>query len=79
MNMYEHLVGKRIKLLSMPNDPNPIPVGSEGVVEIVGSEFEGSTQIFVKWDNGSNLILLGGVDHWQVIPLEDEVIDEGLK
>ena len=68
MNIYEHLVGKRIKLISMPNDPDPIPVGSEGVVEMIGSEFQGSTQIFVKWDNGRNLMLLSDVDQFIVVP-----------
>ena len=43
--MFEHLVGKRIKLISMQNDPDPMPVGSEGVVEMIGSEFQGSTRI----------------------------------
>ena len=65
--MFEHLVGKRIKLTSMQNDPDPIPVGSEGVVEMIGSEFQGSTQIFVKWDNGRSLILLSDVDEFEVI------------
>ena len=51
----------------MPDDPDPIPVGSEGVVEMVGSEFGGTVQIFVKWDNGRSLILLGGKDTFTVI------------
>ena len=62
---FKELVGKRIKLLSMPNDPDPIPIGSEGLVEMVGSEFDNTTQIFVKWDNGRSLILLGGLDEFQ--------------
>ena len=64
---FDELVGKRIKLVSMPDDPDPIPVGSEGVVEMVGSEFGGTVQIFVKWDNGRSLILLGGKDTFTVI------------
>lgn len=64
---FKELVGKRIKLLSMPNDPDPIPIGSEGLVEMVGSEFDNTTQIFVKWDNGRSLILLGGLDEFQVL------------
>ena len=51
----------------MPNDPDPIPIGSEGLVEMVGSEFDNTTQIFVKWDNGRSLILLGGLDEFQVL------------
>ena len=64
---FKELVGKRIKLLSMPNDPDPIPIGSEGLVEMVGSAFDNTTQIFVKWDNGRSLILLGGLDEFQVL------------
>ena len=64
---FKELVGKRIKLLSMPNDPDPIPIGSEGLVEMVGSEFDNTTQIVVKWDNGRSLILLGGLDEFQVL------------
>ena len=64
---FKELVGKRIKLLSMPNDPDPIPLGSEGLVEMVGSEFDNTTQIFVMWDNGRSLILLGGLDEFQVL------------
>ena len=67
---FNELQGKRIKLLSMPNDPDPIPIGSEGVVEMVGHEFQGSTQLFVKWDNGRSLMLLGGGDTFKVV--EDE-------
>ncbi len=69
--MFEDIIGKRIKLLSMPDDPDPIPIGSEGVVEMIGSEIQGSTQIFVKWDNGRSLILLGGVDQFAVLRDED--------
>ena len=64
---FKELVGKRIKLVDMPDDPDPIPIGSEGLVEMVGSEFDGTTQIFVKWDNGRSLILLGGKDVFKVI------------
>lgn len=74
--MFENLVGVRIKLISMPNDPDPIPVGTEGTIEMIGSEIQGSTQIFVKWDNGRNLTLLSDIDQFAIIPAE-EVIDEG--
>lgn len=43
----------------MPNDPDPIPVGTEGTVT-GGSEpsFNMAGQIWVEWDNGRSLILL---------------------
>jgi hypothetical protein len=37
----------------MPDDPNPMPVGSTGTV--TGGNGE---QIWVDWDNGRGLILL---------------------
>lgn len=56
--------GTRIELTSMPNDPDPIPIGSTGTV------LEGSNghQLYVDWDNGRSLLLVVGIDHWRVIP-----------
>ena len=61
--------GTRIRLLSMGDDPDPIPVGAEGTVTYVNrwGSLPDSTQIAVDWDNGRSLMLLAGVDRWQVI------------
>ena len=52
--------GDRIRLLSMLEDPNPIPVGQVGTV--VGVARHGGNdawdQIDVEWDNGRALMLL---------------------
>lgn len=49
------------------DDPDPIPVGTEGTVDWVGQWIsEYTRQIGVKWDNGRTLILLGS-DPYQVI------------
>lgn len=50
--------GDRIRLVSMPDDPNPIPVGSEGTV-IGTPRFldESWWQVDVDWDNGRTLCL----------------------
>jgi len=39
-----------------------------GTIELVNvSESPGmESQIFVEWDNGSNLMLLVGVDHYEI-------------
>lgn len=58
----QDLIGKRIKLLSMMNDPRPIEVGSEGIVTNIGFGV-----INVKWDNGRNLGLIEGVDVYEVL------------
>jgi len=48
--------GDRVRLISMPNDPDPLPVGSLGVVlrVIAHSDWQ---QVEVAWDNGRKLML----------------------
>jgi len=55
-------VGTRIRLTRMNNDPDPIPVGSEGTV--TGGN---GSQMYVDWDCGRSLILIPGEDRWTVI------------
>ena len=58
-----HLKGKRVRLISeMIDDPNPIPVGTEGEVYHTGGGV-----INVKWDNGRTLGLVHGTDHYSVL------------
>ena len=49
-------VGERIRLISMPEDPDPIPAGSFGTVRAI-NPYHGWTQIEVDWDNGRQLML----------------------
>ena len=65
--------GDRIRLVEMLEDPNPIPVGTEGVVDTVTC-FErgpwGATkewQISVRWDNGRSLSVICPPDIVEVI------------
>jgi Domain of unknown function (DUF4314) len=55
-------LGTRIELLSMPDDPNPIPAGTRGTV--TGGN---GAQMYVDWDTDRSLILAVGVDRWRVI------------
>ena len=57
--------GDRIRLLHMPDDPDPIPAGSTGTIESVTEDPLG--QIWVRWDSGRSLALVPGVDHFEVI------------
>lgn len=51
-------VNDRIELLDMPDDPNPIPPGTQGVVTAVHYiNGMGFWQIQVDWDNGRSLML----------------------
>ena len=52
--------GDRIELVRMNEDPDPIPVGTQGrVVSINDVTFgrDSFTQIDVKWDNGRRLMV----------------------
>jgi hypothetical protein len=65
------LVGKRIKLVEMKDEINPVPVGTEGIVVIVNRFCIGSDvfhQLIVKWDNGSSLALAIPPDRYEVLP-----------
>lgn len=50
------MIGDRIRLISMPEDPDPIPVGSLGTVRAIHPHHDW-TQVEVDWDNGRRLML----------------------
>ena len=65
------LPGDRIRLLSMPYDPDPIPAGSTGTV--ISATTGTFAQIEVDWDNSSrSLALIPGVDQYEIIALADD-------
>lgn len=61
-------VGDRIRITGvMRNEPNPIPVGTEGTVTWVGQwTSELTRQIGADWDNGSRLLLLD-IDPYEIV------------
>jgi hypothetical protein len=60
-------LGDRVRVTGQMDDPSPVPVGTEGTVDWVGSWTSPLTrQIGVLWDNGSRLLLLGG-DPYEII------------
>ena len=64
------LPGDRIRLLSMPNDPDPIPPGSTGTV--ISATTGAFAQIEVDWDNSErSLALIPGVDQYEIIVFAD--------
>ena len=54
-------VGDRIELISMTDDPSPLPSGSQGTITDKNPVNFGPLQSFiqysVKWDNGRTLML----------------------
>ena len=65
--------GDRIKLLSMPSDPDPIPAGTTGTVLEVTSGL--MAQIRVQWQitPQRSLALIPDVDEYEVIGHNDLV------
>jgi len=57
--------GDRIRMIEMPDDPDPIPAGATGTVfAVTTGRF---AQIDVDWDNGRTLSLVPGVDRFEII------------
>ena len=56
-------VGKRLELISMPDDPRPIESGAQGECY----EVDGVGQLEMRWDNGRTLSLIPNVDSFKVV------------
>ena len=68
--MFHVKKGDRVRLLAMPDDPDPIPAGTEGtVISTQDLSFikKGETQVLVKWDNGRSLSCICPPDQLAVI------------
>jgi hypothetical protein len=71
MMAFHGKAGDRVQMVFMPNDPEPIPVGTTGTVVDVNDMPWGQdrmTQVMVKWDNGRNLSCICPPDHLEIIP-----------
>ena len=61
MTIYD-LVGKRVRLIEMFEDLDPVAPGTEGTVTSVGADV-----ISVDWDNGRMLGMIWGMDKFEII------------
>lgn len=62
--------GDRIELISMPNDPDPVPAGSRGTVAMDPVWVQDSWQIVIKWDGDvkRSLSLCVPPDVFRILP-----------
>lgn len=68
--------GDRIRVTgAMPDEPNPVPVGTQGTVVGVNVWAQ---QADVKWDHGRRLFLLLDVDPYEVIAQAPEPTCKGM-
>jgi hypothetical protein len=59
--------GARLRLLAMPDDPDPVLVGATGEVLFVTELWRDEFQVVVRWDNGRHLNLICPPDRFEVI------------
>jgi len=62
-----YLEHRRIRLLAMPDDPDPVPAGTLGTVLYANDVAGVFVQIGVKWDNGSWLSLSVPPDQFEIV------------
>lgn len=76
MATLQPMIGSRIRLISMPDDPDPVPPGTTGTVtgcvELSSDPY--SMQIQVDWDNGRSLNLIVPPDTFSFVI--EEVFNE---
>ena len=68
--MLENLIGKRIKLIYTRDPYTKLRAGTLGTVldvNTINLPPKPSTQIHIKWDSGSTLSLIHGVDKFEVM------------
>lgn len=61
------LSGKRIRLLYTDDKYTNLKRNDEGIIELIHKHSDGEHQVWVKWDNGSSLMLLTGKDQYEVV------------
>ena len=67
--------GDRIRLIAMPDDPDPIPPGTNGTVVSVQQIDHGRDawhQIDVAWDNGRSLMLTLPPDQFSILIADND-------
>ena len=67
--MSEVRKGCRLVVDEMANDPQPVASGSQGTFE----GYDGVGDLLMKWDCGSSLKLIDGVDKYHVISSDSEI------
>lgn len=68
----ESLIGKRIKLIAMQDDPCPIPKGEIGKVYHVSGKNTNMCQVCVKWECQRSLNLCFPKDEFEIIDEQSE-------
>ncbi|WP_113408509.1 DUF4314 domain-containing protein [Rhizobium sp. CNPSo 4062] len=63
-------VGDKVKLIHMPNDPNPVTRGSLGVITHISEAYPDEDvplTYVVRWENGRTHNILVGIDEFELL------------
>lgn len=61
--MKNELIGKRIRLIEMFDDPQPVESGTMGTI----CKVDGMGHYMMKWDNGRGLSIIPDKDKFEII------------
>ena len=61
------VIGRRVELVSTDDGHTSLDPGATGVVTDVGETPIGEAQVWVDWDGGCTLALIGGVDEFDFV------------
>jgi hypothetical protein len=67
--MSQELLGRRVRLVVMRDAYTDLKPGALGTINFV----DDFATLFVKWDSGSGLGLVPGIDEWEVLPTVEEI------
>lgn len=71
-----NLIGKRVRVITMVNENNPVESGTLGTIRHVGGGV-----INVDWDNGRSLGLIEDEDEYEILydelPKQSDVVFSG--
>ncbi len=59
----KELKGKRLRLIQMNDEPNPVPAGTEGTI----CNVDDAGTIHLVWDDGSELGVIIGLDDYLIL------------
>ena len=64
----KYTIGTKVKLIKM-YDMHEVPVGTKGIIEFI----DDIGTLHIKWENGSTLGLVVGVDEFEIIEEQEKI------
>lgn len=62
LTLTKDLIGKKVRVIEMVDEPFPVPSGTIGTIYSVGFDV-----ICVQWENGRNIGLIYDIDTYEIL------------